>query len=416
MTGDQWRRFEEYTKRVHSLSINAETRGIHSPTVLVRLARNRRKAIFPALRSLTVDTDFASDPAIFLIYSDSRVSSIELTVDRTPEPAIVSTAISALQNVDYLDSLSITYSEATSTPLRTLFSASLLMPLDLHTLSIPHHPVDYDYLVSLSRLPKLRHLTVTVVPVSGLDTDIDASVKGFQDLTTLDITASVHTMPRILRLIPRDALKKLHFRDTSWDSFSQRASVMQELHLQLASQSAIRDLRLTYSISQLSVDLYTSSRSVFLPLNKLGMVTSFSYTGDLVLDDETTNTFSSSWRNLKSLLIGTNHGISYTVLPALASRYHKLEILEMPVEFPASGTLDETEVLDHTLDTLIVSQPPGKCSPVVVARYLDRLFPYLSDISWKEVKDILVCLCQPVRCDQRGRSARRSMIASRILC
>ncbi|KAF9017679.1 hypothetical protein BDZ89DRAFT_1140548 [Hymenopellis radicata] len=359
VTEETWLRFDEYAGRIRVLSLDERLRKKYSPTVYLRLAQ-RNKILLPNLLSLEVDASFASNPAIMLIHGSPRLSSITITMDPAPEPAVVSAAISALSwNVVALDTLSIgcptyraplTHNQARPvlTPLRQILPPSSFTPFrsKLSKLSIEdYHPMDYDHLVALSSLADLWHLSV--VMQDGVPETAGPKVIGFLSLTSLNIKASVIMMPRILRLLPRDVLRTLSFVDSSGKSYPERCEAMQEFHLQIASQYSLNHLDLLYKDSQIPENLHASSRTVFQPLMSLKQLHAFTYDGALALDDTTMNGFLSSWLHLKELRLLTKHPVSSRVLPRIAASCSDLVILALPVKFAPAGPLDNIPVMSR---------------------------------------------------------------------
>ncbi len=316
-----------------------------------------------------------------LFHGSPRLSSITITMDPAPEPAVVSTAISTLSwNVVALDTLSIVCPSYRApiksnqprpvlTPLRRILPPSSFMPFrsKLSKLSIEDYPMDYDHLIALSSLANLWHLSVvmqeTVPDTAG------PKVIGFLSLTSLNVRASVIMMPRIFRLLPRDILRKLSFEDSSGKSYQDRCEAMQEFHLQIASHYSLNQLELSYKDAWFPDNLHASSRTVFQPLVSLRQVRVFTYDGALALDKTTLKGCLSSWPLLKELRLFTKHSVSSTVLPHIAASCSDLVILALPIQFIPSEHTKNSPVMSHGLRRLVVSTSvKSPVTPTTVAR------------------------------------------------
>ncbi|PBK60772.1 hypothetical protein ARMSODRAFT_965660 [Armillaria solidipes] len=209
-------------------------------------------------------------------------------------------------------------------------------------------------------------------------------------------------MPRILRLVRQGTLETLTFIDTSNEAFHTNSEFMMDFHRELVARFPLRNLSLTYWAAQLDKALWASSRAVFEPLYELPRLRSIHFVGELAMDDETIKT------SLASISIPQLSGDtpSYVVLSVLAKCCPRLVSLAMPIGFPDDGVLSAVEVLSHRLQILKSVDATAK-KPVLIARFLGRIFPFLMRIeggsAWNEVDSILRDVCQPIQWDQHQR-------------
>ncbi len=150
---------------------------------------------------------------------------------------------------------------------------------------------------------------------------------------------------------------------------------------------------------------------MFEPLYELPKLRSIHSVGELVLvvDDENIKTsLAPSWPHIKSISIPQLSGDtpSYVVLSVLAKYCPMLVSLAMPIGFPDDGVLSAAEVLSNRLQILKSANTTAK-KPALIARFLDRIFPFLVRVEggsvWNEVDAILRDVCQPIRWDQHQR-------------
>ncbi len=223
---------------------------------------------------------------------------------------------------------------------------------------------------------------------------------GFPCLASLKINARVAEMPKIIKIFPNEILRSLEFTDTS-DSSTDRAGPMAEFHALLVTKMAtLQEVKLSYGTRK-SV---TSPRAAFGQLERLAAVRHFSYQGDVALDEDVIRQLLPSWRNTVSLRISSGrNSVPYTVLPEIAKDCPDLVTLNLNVSFPHSEMLVPPPIINHRLQRFEAPDTPDPSRPAVVARYLDRLFPFLATVGWPDVERILIDACQPARRDQRER-------------
>ncbi|KAK0433697.1 hypothetical protein EV421DRAFT_1909892 [Armillaria borealis] len=244
-------------------------------------------------------------------------------------------------------------------------------------LNIKSHLVDYDSIVQLSAFDNLEDLCVKTT--SSVPSDNRQTQDGFPSLKSLHIRAKVSEMPRILRLVCRGTLETLTFVDTSSEAFRTNLEFMMDIHRELVARFPLRNLSLPYQAARLGKALWASSRAVFEPMYELPRLHSIQFVGELAMDDETIKTsLAPSWPHIGSISIHQLSGDtpSYVVLSVLAKCCPRLVSLAMPIGFPDDGVLSAVEVLSHRLQILKSVDTTAK-KPVLIARFLDRIFPFL---------------------------------------
>ncbi|PBK83362.1 hypothetical protein ARMGADRAFT_675690 [Armillaria gallica] len=408
-----WTRFRQYANRVRSITFDPTSFARFSSTVFLRLAEYQ-SPIFPKLQCLRSDASFAASPSILLFLPAKTLKEIQLTFSRSTDLTTSSACIRAIKwQVPALQTLHVCCPEFDNgqyqaTPFTGLCSiANLAGFKNLRSLTIKSHLVDYDSIMQLSAFANLEHLCVKTT--SNVPSDNRQTQDGFPSLKSLHISAKASEMPRILRLVHQGTLETLTFVDTSNEGFRTNSEFMMDFHRELVARFPLRNLSLTYRAAQLDKALWASSRAVFEPLYELPRLRSIHFVGELVLDDETIKTsLAPSWPHIESISIPQLSGdtASYAVLSVLAKCCPRLVSLAMPIGFPDNGVVSAVEVLSHRLQILKSVNTTAK-KPALIARFLDRIFPFLlraeGGSGWNEVDSTLRDVCQPIRWDQHQR-------------
>ncbi|PBK60814.1 hypothetical protein ARMSODRAFT_965719 [Armillaria solidipes] len=408
-----WVRFRQYANRVRSITFDPTSCARFSSTVFLRLAEYQGP-IFPKLQCLRSDVSFVASPSILFFLPTKTLNEIQLTFSRSTDLTTSSACIRAIKwQVPALQTLHVCCPEFDNgrhhaTPFTGLCSiANLAGFKNIRSLTIKSHLVDYDTIMQLSAFDKLEDLCVKTT--SNVPSDNRQTQDGFPSLKSLHISAKVSEMPRILRLVRQGTLETLTFIDTSNEAFHTNSEFMMDFHRELVARFPLRNLSLTYWAAQLGKALWASSRAVFEPLYELPRLRSIHFVGELAMDDETIKTcLAPSWPLIESISIPQLSGDtpSYVVLSVLAKCCPRLVSLAMPIGFPDDGVLSAVEVLSHRLQILKSVDTTAK-KPVLIARFLDRIFPFLVRVEggsgWNEVDSILRDVCQPIRWDQHQR-------------
>ncbi|KAK0218917.1 hypothetical protein IW262DRAFT_1388111 [Armillaria fumosa] len=408
-----WSRFRQYANCVRSITFDPTSFARFSSTVFLRLAEYQTP-IFPKLQCLRSDVSFAASPSILLFLPAKTLNEIQLTFSRVTDLTTSSACIRGIKwQVPTLQTLHICCPEFDNgqyqaTPFTSLCTIANLAGFNnLRSLTVKSHLVDYDSIVQLSAFDNLEVLCVKTT--SNVPSDNRPTQDGFPSLKSLHISAKVSEMPRILRLIRQGTLETLTFVDTSNEAFRTNSEFMMDFHRELVVRFPLRNLSLTYRAGQLDKALWASSRAVFEPLYELPRLRSIHFVGELAVDDETIKTsLAPSWPHIESISIPQLSGDapSYVVLPALAKCCPRLVSLAMPIRFPDDGVFSAVEVLSHRLQILKSVNTTAR-KPSLIARFLDRIFPFLVRVEggsgWNEVDSILRDVCQPIRWDQHQR-------------
>ncbi|KAK0502471.1 hypothetical protein EDD18DRAFT_692231 [Armillaria luteobubalina] len=409
-----WIRFRQYANRVRNITFDPTSCASFSSTVFLRLAEYQTP-IFPKVQCLRSDVSFAASPSILLFLPVKTLNEIQLTFSHWTDLNTSSACIRAIKwQVPALQTLHVYCPEFDNgqnhaVPFTDLCSiANLAGFKNLRSLSIKSHLVDYDSIVQLSAFDNLEDLCVKTT--SSIPSDNRQTQDGFHSLKSLHISAKVSEMPRILRLIRQGTLETLTFVDTSNEAFHINSEFMMDFHRELVARfPQVRNLSLTYWAAWLDESIRASSRAVFEPLYELPKLCSIHFEGELALDDETIKTsLAPSWPHIESISIPQLSGDtpSYVVLSALAKCCPRLVSLAIPIWFPDDGVLSAVEVLSHRLQILKSVNTTAK-NPPLIARFLDRIFPFLVRVEggsgWNEVDSILRDVCQPIRGDQHQR-------------
>ncbi len=228
--------------------------------------------------------------------------------------------------------------------------------------------------------------------------------------SNLSISAPRHRRCRVFSgLSIKVHWRKLTFVDTSNEGFRTNSEFMMDFHRELVARFPLRDLSLTYRAGQLDKALWAPSRAVFEPLCELPKLRSIHFVGELAVDDETIKTsLAPSWPHIESISIPQLSGDtpSCAVLSVMAKCCPRLVSLAMPIGFPDNGVLSAVEVLSHRLQILKSANTTAK-KPSLIARFLDRIFPFLVRVEggsgWNEFDSTLRDVCQPIRWDQHQR-------------
>ncbi|KAK0489773.1 hypothetical protein EDD18DRAFT_1188284 [Armillaria luteobubalina] len=409
-----WIWFRQYASRVRSITFDRTSCARFSSSVFLRLVEYQ-SPVFPKLQRLRSDVSFAASPSILLFLPAKMLNEIQLTFNPSTDLTTSSACIRVIKwQVPSLQTLHICCPEFDNgqyqaTPFTSLCTiANLAGFKDLRSLTIKSHFVDYDAIVQLSAFDNLEVLCVKTT--SNVPSDNRQTQDGFPSLKSLHISAKVSEMPRILRLIRQGTLEMLAFVDTSNEAFPTNSEFMMDFHRELIVRFPLRNLSLTYyRTGQLDKTLWASSRAGFEPLYELPRLRSIHFVGELAMDDETIKTsLAPSWPHIESISIPHLSGDlpSYVVLSVLANCCPRLVSLDIPIIFPDDGVLSAVEVLSHRLQTFKSVNTTAK-KPSLIARFLDRIFPFLVRVEggsgWTEVDSILREVCQPIRWDQHQR-------------
>ncbi len=165
ISDDTWVRFEQYSRRIRSITLDAQLRTIHSSTIFLRLAENC-EPVFPNLQKLNVDMDFAADTSILFFLASPLLDDVTIAF---PAYAVIDMASTSVRTVSRkLPTLrSFTISCAPGgyhpRPLGTICPFTNFSGLrTLHRLKIESHPADVNFLVQLSSFPDLAQLQIVI--------------------------------------------------------------------------------------------------------------------------------------------------------------------------------------------------------------------------------------------------------------
>ncbi|KAK0506473.1 hypothetical protein EDD18DRAFT_1123592 [Armillaria luteobubalina] len=379
---------------------SADTRTESALLLLVQLIAHYRNS-FSKLKKLIVE-DFAADPSMLLLFlSSPLLDEVGIVIPSDPRKAdIASMSIWTVGwKVPGLRSLTLftDYNHgARAWVLREpahIFD-SLPHLLQLRTLIIKTHSVDLSFLVSLSSLPHLAVLQVSVAQHEQPQKSLPQLA--FPSLKSLHVEAYVSLMPTILKLIPQGSLTSLTYRsDADKENFNPADSV--QFHAEIASRFPS-----------------LTSLAIMHPLYDLSKLREMTYLGVPCVDDDAVE-LATSWPEIRSLRIRSLCGTSptYGILAVLAKHCPLLTDLEMPITFPKKDVpLRDDAVFSHRLHTLSIDSAMVDFQPAGVAHYLDRIFPFLVVIEvrkgpqWDRVRYIVLKECQPARWNQLQRLRR----------
>ncbi|KAK0506462.1 hypothetical protein EDD18DRAFT_32467 [Armillaria luteobubalina] len=415
ISDDTWARFEQYSCRVRSITLNAQLRTIHSSTIFLRFAE-RQVPLLPSLQKLNVDIAFAADTSILFFLASPLLDGVTIAF---PAHAAIDTASASVRTVVWklpaLSSFTISCVPDGNQPrpLGTICPFTNFSGLHkLRKLKIESHPADVDFLVQLSSFPDLAHLQIILS--QSLPADSRQTRDGFRSLVSLHITAHVSSMLRILRLIHRGSLTSLAYIDASNQPYQEIGEFMQDFHAEIVSRFPnLLTLSLAYRTNngQLAKQHWESTRAMFEPLYGLGKLQTFTYKGMLSLENDTVELLlAPAWPEIRAIDIPLLQGPfpTYEILCTLAERCPHLTELSMPIAFPNGDAplRDNHAPLSHRLQHF--SSPNTNVSRIAsVARFLDGLFPFLVSISggqgWDQVRSMILEACQLVRRDQQAR-------------
>ncbi len=416
ISDDTWARFERYSRRVRSITLDAQLRTVHSSTIFLRLA-GRQDPLFPNLQKLRVDLSFAADPSILLFLASPRLDDVNFVFPSNAEAVMASTSVCTVGwKLPMLHSLTIScvqHGGHRPRPLGTICPFTNFSGLRrLRRLKIDSHSADVNFLVQLSSFPDLAHLQIVVFQ-SPL-THSQQTHHGFRSLVSLHITAHVSSMPHILRLIHPGSLTSLTYIDDYSQSYNKIREFMQDFHTEIVSRfPSLQTLSLNYRKyrGQLDQQYWESTRAVFEPLCGLCKLQEFTYNAMLALETNTVERLlAPAWPEIRVFNIPLVQGPcpTYEVLCTLAKRYPHLSELSIPFAFPSDDSPLRNDHGPFSHKLRFFASPNTSVSRFAsVARYLDGMFPFLVSISggqgWDQVESIVLETCQPVRRDQEMR-------------
>ncbi|PBK60030.1 hypothetical protein ARMSODRAFT_1090527 [Armillaria solidipes] len=350
ISDDTWARFEQYSCRIRSITLDAQLRTIHSSSIFLRLAE-RQVPLFPNLQKLNVDMNFAADTSILFFLASPLLDDVTIAF---PAHAMIDTASASVRTVGWklptLRSFTISCVPDGNNPrpLGTICPFTNFSGLrNLRRLKIESHPADVDFLVQLSSFPDLAHLQIVIS--QSLPTESRQTRDGFRSLVSLHITAHVSSMPRILRLIRPGSLTSLTYIDAYSQSYNEIGEFMQDFHAEIVSRfPSLLTLSLNYRTyyGQLAQQYWESTRAVFEPLYGLGILQAFTYNGMLSLENDTVELLlAPAWPEIRTIDIPVLQGPcpTYKVLCTLAKCCPHLSKLSMPITFPD----DDAPLRDH---------------------------------------------------------------------
>ncbi|KAK0245290.1 hypothetical protein EDD85DRAFT_13233 [Armillaria nabsnona] len=420
ISDDTWVRFERYSRRIRSITLDAQLRTLHSSTIFLRLAE-RQEPLFPNLQKLSVDMIFAADISILLFLASPRLDDVKIAFPSNAETVMASTSVRTLGwKVPMLHSFtisSIRQGGSKPRPLETICPFTNFSGLrKLRKLKIDSHSADVHFLVQLSSLPDLSHLQIVIS--QSLPTDSWKVDGGFRSLVSLHITTPVSLMSRVLRLIRSGSLTSLVHIDDHSQSYNEIGQFMQDFHTEIVSRfPSLLNLSINYRKcnGQLTQQSRESTLVIFEPLCGLCKLQEFTYNPMPTLETGVVDLLlAPAWPEIRVFNIPVVQGPcpTYEALCTLAKCCPLLSELSMPITFPSDNAplRDDHDPFSHKLR--FFSSPNTSVSRFAsVARYLDGIFPFLISISggkgWDQVESIVLEACQPVRRDQttRGKQA-----------
>lgn len=421
ISGETWARFDRYSNRIRSITLDAHSRASHSPTVFLRLAE-KKEPLLPKLKTLSVDMAFAADPSVLLFLSSPLLDEVKITFPSDPEADMAPMSIWTVGwKAPGLRSLTLARHYWTGRgddmppPVYPFGSFSNLR--QLRRLNIETHSVNLSFLVQLSSFPHLAELQV-IVAQPGKSQKCLAQI-ALPSLKSLHVTARASLMPSILRLIRQGSLTSLTYRNSSDKDFFDLADSVQAFHAEIASRfPSLASLSLRYCpyydyAPEDSEEHRESLRAVMDPLYDLSELQKMFYYGVLCMDNDAVELrLATSWPEIRSLRISYLLGTSptYGILAFLAKHCPLLTDLSIPITFPKKDEpLRDDGVFSHRLRTFFAFPAPVDWN-ASIAYYLDRMFPFLVSIvggeGWDQVESIILKACQPARRDQLQRLRR----------
>ncbi|KAK0475068.1 hypothetical protein IW261DRAFT_1567991 [Armillaria novae-zelandiae] len=421
ISNDTWARFERYSCRVRSITLDAQLRTLHSSTVFLRLAE-RQEPLFPNLQKLSVDMSFAADTSILLFLASPRLDDVEIAFPSNAETVMASTSVRTVGwKVPTLHSFTISSKRQGSKPrpLGTICPFTNFSGLRrLRKLKIELHSADVHFLVQLSSLPDLSHLEIVIS--QSLATDSRKVDDGFRSLVSLHITTPVSLMSRVLRLIRSGSLTSLVHIDDHSQSYNEIGQFMQDFHTEIASRfPSLLNLSINYRKcnGQLTQQTRESTLAIFEPLCGLRKLREFTYNPMPTLETGVVDLLlAPAWPEIRIFNIPAVQGPfpTYEMLCILAKCCPLLSELSIPITFPSDDSPLRNDHVPFSHKLCHLSFPNTSISRFAsVARYLDGIFPFLISINggkgWDQVESIVLEACQPVRRDQttRGKQAER---------
>ncbi|KAK0197993.1 hypothetical protein F5146DRAFT_66850 [Armillaria mellea] len=416
ISDDTWARFERYSRRVRSITLDAQLRTLHSSTIFLRLAE-RQEPLFPNLQKLSVDMSFAADTSILLFLASPRLDDVKIAFPSNAEPVMASTSVRTVGwKVPMLHSFTISSVRQANTrprPSGTICPFTNFSGLRrLRKLKIESHTADVHFLVQLSSFPDLSHLQIVIS--QSLPTDSWKVDDGFRSLVSLHITTPVSLTSLVLRLIGSGSLTSLVYIDDHSQSYNEIGQFMQDFHTEIVSRfPSLLNLSINYRRcnAQLTQQFLESTLAIFEPLCGLHKLQEFTYNPMPALETGVIELlFAPAWPEIRVFNIPVVQGPcpTYEVLYTLAKCCPILSELSLPITFPGDDAplRDDRDPFSHKLRYF--SSPKTSVSRFAsVARYLDGIFPFLISISggtgWDQVECIVLEACQPVRRDQTIR-------------
>ncbi|KAG7442189.1 uncharacterized protein BT62DRAFT_936293 [Guyanagaster necrorhizus] len=399
----KWDRFERYAQRVRSMTLDASSGTRDHPSVYLRLmAQFSNAPLFSSLKRLEVDPSFASEPQILFLLSSPNLQEVEIILESIVNNDTLSTSVRtavAGRETFILSGPLTTHAgyDVAQSFIDRACPATFFTGKDLCCLKITSHPATYSFLEELSSSESLKHLQF-IFGTHTLSHSHDIR-DGFSVLKTLHVTGDVASMSRVLRLVVPDILESFTFIDNSFvQSYHYACVAMQHFHVELVERFnlSLHSLSLTYRHWTIGQEDWEASRVVFEPLYGLGPpLKALHYSGNLAMDQKLVEEkLVTAWPGIETICI-PRLAIPppCDVLPVLAEHCRHLACLTLPIAFPDSATLSPPKIRRHRLRAFSPTDVPIQ-QPACVARYLDRIFPFLTNIEggkrWDEVERIIL--------------------------
>lgn len=424
ITEKDWLRFDRYANRVRYLAIDftLQTRRSVCTEIYLEIAQSRR-ILFPALLNLHAISASNSTPELVLMCSPLLR---EVNISVILQEGGIETGCSLKRFWDglghhspQLQCLSIT-GHITSFACADIISLHQLRFLDisgLHPMLVELHILNY-----LCHFQDLVELRIFVSPISECDSQPPAPLKSLEKLT---IRGHISSIPLYLIKLRAPFLKELEIQFSTLPlPINLQLPAINDYNLTLCFDmvaecfSSLQSLQFC-SVQPLSFEARISVNvSCIQPLLKLSHIKCFRFWAfpSLSISDEDIVVMASAWPKIVSLQIPHTNSLTTPTLVGLEhlSRHcPHLKTLEMTIntqnKLPDSSS---TEVLTHGLQHFCPFSSSVR-NPVMVARYLDQMFPNLEAIDfktsgqhcegWRKVDEMIRDLVQPARREQQRR-------------
>lgn len=284
----------------------------------------------------------------------------------------------------------------------------LLSFKNLRTLVIENtDDLGFEFVKSLATLNRLTDLDIRLLTPPPFQPRREHVLRGFRSLERLILWAEIPLMTQILRLVggPIRCAEIYSCSTMPVDQFQRVVDEHRSFTVEVSRFTSLRhlDLQIHQFDGPVPEDQFPVINSIFDPLFQLQGLEKLVYPGEVVWGAQFAERVVEVWAGIRSLSMPKAIGPlpTFELLHLFAQHCPQLESLTIPVDFhKVPLALSDVEPTNHRLRNFICPSPIT--DSVLVARHLDRVFPFLemargNGPEWQRVMTLIRVICQPLR-------------------